>query len=146
MKLRDLKGKVFGKLTVISQAGNDRQSYAMWLCLCQCGNYKTVRGCNLVNGMVASCGCSRIKNLETIERRLRYHEGHDEEIIICRTFPADMKKRLEQLARMRGTSMQDTIKFALMSFVEMQERQAWFLNATVPVEVESEEGVEEVQP
>jgi predicted transcriptional regulator len=57
-----------------------------------------------------------------------------------------MKKRLEQLARMRGTSMQDTIKFALMSFVEMQERQAWFLNATVPVEVESEEGVEEVQP
>ena len=139
-KLIDLKGKVFGRLTVISPAKKDRQGYQLWLCLCQCSNYKTIRGCNLTNGSTQSCGCMRSKYFdESTERVTHYHDGSEEEIIICRTFPTDMKRRLESLSRLRSTSMQDTIKFALMQFIETQERQQWFISATTPVYIDDPE-------
>ena len=53
----DLKGKKFGKLTIInfSHIGNDR--YAYWKCKCECGNETIVRGLHLILKSTKTCIC-----------------------------------------------------------------------------------------
>ena len=56
-KIRDLTGQTFGKLTVVSFAGRSNSRSAMWLCKCDCGTEKAVRGNSLTSGNTKSCGC-----------------------------------------------------------------------------------------
>ncbi len=56
MKLNDLSGKKFGRLTVLSRAPNSGRR-TMWYCLCDCGSRLSVRAENLVSGNTKSCGC-----------------------------------------------------------------------------------------
>lgn len=56
-KLDDLTGKVFERLTVLSFVGMTKSRKSRWLCLCDCGNTKTVHGSNLKTGIAKSCGC-----------------------------------------------------------------------------------------
>jgi len=58
-KLINLKGKKFGRLTVIKRAENNKWGYTRWLCKCDCGNEKVVDGNSLRNGHTKSCGCLR---------------------------------------------------------------------------------------
>lgn len=57
----NLQGQRFGKLTVLQRAGSfvgkDNTKYSTWLCQCDCGNKKIVRGHDLIRGTVSSCGC-----------------------------------------------------------------------------------------
>lgn len=58
----DITGQKFGKLTVIGAAPSVRSGkhiYACWLCECECGTRKIIRGERLKNGQTCSCGCSR---------------------------------------------------------------------------------------
>jgi len=50
-------GNKYGRLTVVSRDGGDKQWRAMWKCDCTCGNTTTVRGGCLRKGNVKSCGC-----------------------------------------------------------------------------------------
>lgn len=56
--INDLRQKKFGKLTVKfldkNRVGSSGQAY--WICECDCGNYTSVRGTDLVAGKSASCG------------------------------------------------------------------------------------------
>lgn len=52
----DLSGKRFGRLTVIGRAPNKGKD-TMWLCRCDCGNEKSVRGNDMKQGKIKSCGC-----------------------------------------------------------------------------------------
>ena len=49
-KFIDLTGKTFGKLTVIKKMDNKFGNRIMWLCKCDCGNVKTIRGSSLTSG------------------------------------------------------------------------------------------------
>ena len=60
-KLIDLSGKQFGKLHVVQSDGQDNQGRVFWLCRCDCGIVKRVRGVHLSNGQVVTCGCDRRK-------------------------------------------------------------------------------------
>ena len=51
------EGKIFGRLKIIERAGKDKYNACLWLCLCECGNFKTVSASKLRNGFVQSCGC-----------------------------------------------------------------------------------------
>lgn len=55
-KLINLIGKKFGKLTVIKRDTN-KNNGVYWVCLCDCGNYTTVRSDSLLQGITKSCGC-----------------------------------------------------------------------------------------
>lgn len=57
----DLKGRVFGRLTVISRwkAGKEGRG-ATWRCRCSCGNYTVVPAASLRTGNTKSCGCGSI--------------------------------------------------------------------------------------
>lgn len=52
-------GNLYGKLTVLERAvkPEGRPKGAYWLCQCECGNQKVVRGADLRAGSVNSCGC-----------------------------------------------------------------------------------------
>lgn len=58
MTLIDLTNQKFGKLTVIKRVEN-KGKHTYWLCQCDCGNYKEVRGSHLKSGKIQSCGCLR---------------------------------------------------------------------------------------
>lgn len=54
-KNKEIKeGEVYGKLTVIKRTSLTPE---LWECKCQCGNTRIVRGCELRNGHMKSCGC-----------------------------------------------------------------------------------------
>lgn len=57
MKLIDLTGSRFGRLTVMRRAGNASTGDAQWLCICDCGETVTVRGTRLRSGESRSCSC-----------------------------------------------------------------------------------------
>ena len=60
-KLIDLTGMKFNRLTVVSRAENAKGGITRWNCICECGNTVVVRGHNLKNGSVKSCGCYKPK-------------------------------------------------------------------------------------
>lgn len=61
---KDLTGKTFGKLIVLGQdKENPSQKYSYWLCKCECGTIKSIRGCSLTSGRQISCGCVQHERL-----------------------------------------------------------------------------------
>lgn len=54
--MKDLTGQRFGRLTV-EPVWEIRKGHAYWLCRCDCGGVKIVRGSHLKQGNVSSCGC-----------------------------------------------------------------------------------------
>lgn len=66
MRLNDITGQRFGRLTVVSRAddvvyGNGKK-YVVWNCICDCGTATKVRASNIMNRHVTSCGCFRAEN------------------------------------------------------------------------------------
>jgi len=55
----DLTGNKFGRLMVIDRSYPNQGINLMWLCKCDCGVKKVVRGSHLKDGHTKSCGCLR---------------------------------------------------------------------------------------
>lgn len=49
-RAKDISGERFGKWTVLSRAGSNKDGRAMWLCECDCGTVRTVVGKTLIAG------------------------------------------------------------------------------------------------
>jgi hypothetical protein len=60
---KDLSGRRFHKLTVLSYDRTNKFRTSYWLCRCDCGKEKSVRGDGLVKGRTKSCGCFKNQNL-----------------------------------------------------------------------------------
>lgn len=60
-KFINLSGNTYGRLKVISFAYY-KDNNSQWNCICSCGNSSIVKGYNLRNGRVKSCGCYRKEN------------------------------------------------------------------------------------
>lgn len=61
MRPYDLSGRRLGNLVVLNRSGS-KNNRSAWLCKCDCGAEKVLRGHDLVRGMVKSCGCLRLKH------------------------------------------------------------------------------------
>ena len=59
-KARDLRGQQFGYLTVLEMDKNRKgsQNQVYWICKCQCGTIKSIRGTDLTSDKSHSCGCN----------------------------------------------------------------------------------------
>lgn len=71
-RLKDLTGKRFGKLTVICRdfdaekrlVEGGKESCVIWRCVCDCGNYTTLRSDSIrKTSDKSSCGCARYKDV-----------------------------------------------------------------------------------
>lgn len=56
-KPKDLNGRRFGRLQVVSFAGKNERHDFVYNCKCDCGNEKRAVGYHLLSGVVKSCGC-----------------------------------------------------------------------------------------
>ena len=63
---KDMRGKKFGKLTVLKENGKNKYGEILWDCECECGNICTVSGTLLRNGHTKSCGCIKIDRLKSL--------------------------------------------------------------------------------
>jgi hypothetical protein len=85
-KLINLMGSRFGRLTVIKRIpnrkrhhkdgtwgrGNEKWGPTIWLCKCDCGEEKIIRGDSLRDGNTKSCGCL---NKETASKLFKKESG-----------------------------------------------------------------------
>jgi len=62
----DIAGQRFGRYVVIEPA--ESRDGAYWVCKCDCGNIRTVRGRTLFNGKSHGCGCAN-KDVQISARR-----------------------------------------------------------------------------
>ena len=98
----DLTGQQFGRLTVISFAGTDKNGKALWNCQCECEKQIIVVGTDIRNGHTKSCGCLRneeakkavTKHGETGERLWRIWKA-----IIYRTTNKNNKRSKDYIDR-----------------------------------------------
>lgn len=67
-KLIDLTGQRFGRLTVTCRSKN-YGFQSTWLCRCDCGKDKVVRGWYLKSGETKSCGCFRKELLSELMKK-----------------------------------------------------------------------------
>jgi hypothetical protein len=68
--IRDLsKEGPFGRLTVISCVGRKLGGNVYWLCRCECGELREVRGSHLTSANTMSCGCARDERCAQLGRR-----------------------------------------------------------------------------
>lgn len=59
----NLQGVRFGRLTVVGRhPEGSKDGQAQWLCECDCGNGKIVRGGELKKGKTKSCGCLALES------------------------------------------------------------------------------------
>lgn len=70
----DLRGRRFGRLTVLHQTENEGNQTA-WLCQCDCGNTVVVKSANLKRGKTESCGCLKSEHLGKVQDRLTMIDG-----------------------------------------------------------------------
>lgn len=67
LRIKDMVGRQFGKLTVIERAEDKVLEtglrYVRWHCRCECGADTVVRGTALRGGSTMSCGCHRLEQL-----------------------------------------------------------------------------------
>ena len=76
MKLIDLTGQSFGRLTVIKRAENKKDKRTIWTCKCECGSILDVNAYSLKRGRTKSCGCILVQNpQEYIKDRIVINEN-----------------------------------------------------------------------
>lgn len=56
-RAKNLIGKTFGLLTVISRDVDDKRKDVRWFCKCECGTVKSLFAMQLKAGKTKSCGC-----------------------------------------------------------------------------------------
>lgn len=87
-KVKYLKGKQFGRLTVLERCGSNKHKKALWKCICCCNekNIVITTGGSLRNGSVKSCGCLRKETVSkiTMNRKLfnKFRFDYDNNIAI----------------------------------------------------------------
>lgn len=63
MRVKDLTGYSFGRLTVLGLAGRRDNGTTIWKCQCSCGKTKNFFRPRLTNDKTQSCGCLRKEQL-----------------------------------------------------------------------------------
>lgn len=58
----DITNQRYGKLVVLKKQGKTKYGKSLWLCKCDCGNYKEVDISSLRKGNTKSCGCLVVEN------------------------------------------------------------------------------------
>lgn len=88
-------GQTFGRLVVLRRSGNDNHGQARYVCLCNCGNEKYVRGSSLLAGDTQSCGCINRERLNEL------NQINDVREIKLRN--KELVNKIRQLAKQSGT-------------------------------------------
>lgn len=76
----DLSGQRFGRLTVLCLGQKLPNGLSTWVCKCDCGKVKEVRGALLRKGTTRSCGCLGRESVAESNRRRRVCRDGEERL------------------------------------------------------------------
>lgn len=68
MKIVDMVGNVYGKLTVLEFSGSDRGK-RYYRCQCSCGTVKIIDGSSMRQGKTVSCGCQFVERMRILNQK-----------------------------------------------------------------------------
>ena len=68
--IKNIVGKRFGRLIVLTDSGQRKGRKVLWKCKCDCGNTIIVKSTQLTSGKTQSCGCFKD------ESRIKTHTTH----------------------------------------------------------------------
>lgn len=68
VKMIDMTGMTFTRLTVLGRSGSTPTGMAAWLCRCSCGTEKRFYGADLRSGKSKSCGCLKSEIVGSLRR------------------------------------------------------------------------------
>jgi hypothetical protein len=72
MKVHDLTGRRFGRVTVLEFVELNNNGGARWRCRCDCGTVFETNAASLVHGHTKSCGCYRKEiSRERVDRLIK---------------------------------------------------------------------------
>ncbi|WP_317854728.1 zinc-ribbon domain-containing protein [Chakrabartyella piscis] len=84
----DLTGQVFGRLTVLSYAGVNKET--LWRCRCECGKEIVIVQNSLTSGKTRSCGCLRDDTrVENFKKNIHFVDGTCIEKIMAKVTPSN---------------------------------------------------------
>ena len=104
-------GKTFHSLKPIKYLGKDKNSHAIFLCICDCGQKKQVLANSLDSGNTKSCGCQSRKR----GKQHKLYKGYEE-------IRAEYWSRVLRGARDRGIEVKITIEDAWNIFIKQDRR------------------------
>lgn len=110
MKAIDLKGKKFGKLLVKEFAGH-KNNLRQWLCICDCGNEKIIRGGHLTKGFTKSCGCEAHPS----KSNHKSWKGYEE-------IPLDFFTTIKRNAEIRKIEFDITVEYLWEIFIKQNRK------------------------
>jgi len=76
MQLIDLTGQRFGRLLVLGRSDRQTGGMATWVCRCDCGVTKVIRGAHMRSGRSTSCGCLARELLTKPDDQITYNSAH----------------------------------------------------------------------
>lgn len=82
-KIKNLEGKRFGKLTAIEFIGVGNRHYAMWRCVCDCGNECIMSTDTLTRQGNHSCGCLGKEHLKEMAQNNITHGMTGSRLLGC---------------------------------------------------------------
>lgn len=82
-KTIDLIGLKFNRLLVLERNGSTKNHKAIWLCLCDCGNKKSIASTSLIRGLSQSCGCVKSVRIGNLNRTHGYSKKIPEYTAWC---------------------------------------------------------------
>ena len=90
--VKDISGSKIGRLEVVSFSRVEKEK-SLFLCRCDCGTEKELRGATLLSGLVQSCGCLRREKA----RELGLRETHGRSgTRLCRIYASMMARCYNQ--------------------------------------------------
>ena len=135
MRLKDLTGQRFGRLTVVRLNGfakYNKGSASKWLCKCDCGNEITVLGDSLRQKKTQSCGCymREVNSKRATKHNLcgsRIYDTYHNMLARCYRKSNDCYKTYGA----RGITVCDEWKNDFLSFVNWAMRSGYKDNLTI---------------
>ncbi len=78
--INDLTGRIFGRLHVLyfDKERSSELNATYWLCRCECGAIKSIKGSHLLDGSIKSCGCYKKEKqsiISTKTNRIEFDEN-----------------------------------------------------------------------
>jgi hypothetical protein len=108
--MKDLTGVRSGLLQAIKCTGS-RKNRKIWLCVCECGEYKQIASDHLVGQAIKSCGC------------LRRRKGHhNPKWLGCGEISSRFWTEIKHKASIRKYEFNITIKQAWDLFIKQEKR------------------------
>lgn len=77
-------GKIYGRLTVLGRAENNKYGQAMWQCRCFCGELTTVVGSSLRRNYIPTRSCGCLRREKTADKN-RHNAVHGAKKNFCET-------------------------------------------------------------